>query len=68
LKNGGKKECRIRTEDKKENNIIVVPHDPVDKAQRDCLPPALMLSTWSSIKITGKERDIDPTPRSCTFS
>jgi hypothetical protein len=47
---------------------LVVPHNPVDKAQRGCLPPALMLSTRSSIKTTGIERGIDPTPRSCTFS
>jgi len=65
----GKKECRIRTEDMEDKIIpIVVPHDPMDKSQRGCLPPALMLSTRSSIKITGMERGIDPIPRSCTFS
>ena len=48
--------------------VLVVPHNLVDKAQRCCLPPGLMLSTRSSIKITGIERGIDPTPKSCTFS
>jgi hypothetical protein len=68
LKNG-KKKCRIRAEDMKGKIISTVdPHDPLDNAQRGCLPPALMLSTRSSIKITGMERGIDPTPRSCTFS